>query len=194
MIKDPRTPLYAALVGLATGLAFGTASGERAILSYVPTVEQLTPRVPEDPMPALTHAGMALAMREAQGQLRAGRPWAAWKQLREYVDDPAQAPEAVVLTAARAASGWDGWSHVRRLLEGRDWLAERSRGEGLYLLARAAEARHEWRAAADGYGRYLANPHAEHRAEAAARLARALARADDGRGAARAAARAAREG
>ena len=118
MLKHPRTPLIAALVGLATGLAFSTASGERAIFSYIPAVEELTPRMPDDPMPALTHAGMALAVREAQGQLQAGRPWAAWKLLRGYVKDPAEAPDAVVLTAARAAAGWDGWSQVRRLLEG----------------------------------------------------------------------------
>ncbi|HEX6371666.1 MAG TPA: transglycosylase SLT domain-containing protein [Longimicrobium sp.] len=194
MIKHPRTPLFAALVGLATGLAFSTASGEGAIFSYIPAVEELTPHVPDDPMPALTHAGMALAVREAQGNLEAGRPWAAWKQLRGYVKEPADAPETVVLTAARAAAGWDGWSQVRRLLQGRPWLAERSRGEGLYLLARADEARREWAAAAEGYRRYLANGRAEHRAEAAARLARALARGDDARGAAEAYGRAARAG
>lgn len=194
MTQHPRTPLIAALVGLATGLAISTASGERAILSYIPAVEELTPRVPDDPMPALTHAGMALAVREAQGHLDAGRPWAAWKQLRGYVKDPADAPETIVLTAARAAAGWDGWSHVRRLLQGRDWLAERGRGEGLYLLARSQEAKQDWPAAADGYRRYLQVQRAEHHAEAAAHLARALARADDVRGAAEAYARAAREG
>jgi soluble lytic murein transglycosylase len=194
MIKHPRTPLFAALVGLATGLAFSTAAGEGAIFSYIPAVEELTPHVPDDPMPALTHAGMALAVREAEGKLDAGRPWAAWKLLRGYVKDPADAPDAVVLTAARAAAGWDGWSQVRRLLEGRDWLAERSRGEGLYLLARANEARREWGAAADGYRRYLENGRAEHRAEAAARLARALSRGDDAPGTADAYARAAKAG
>ncbi|WP_420127854.1 transglycosylase SLT domain-containing protein [Longimicrobium sp.] len=194
MIKHPRTPLYAAFIGLATGLAFSTAAGEGAIFSYIPSVEELTPHVPDDPMPALTHAGMALAVREAEGNLEAGRPWAAWKQLRGYVKDPAEAPDAVVLTAARAAAGWDGWSQVRRLLEGRDWLAERSRGEGLYLLARANEARKQWGPAAEGYRRYLENGRAEHRMEAAARQARARARGDDHGGAAEAYARAARAG
>ncbi|HEY0017894.1 MAG TPA: transglycosylase SLT domain-containing protein [Longimicrobium sp.] len=194
MVKHPRTPLYAALVGLATGLAFGTASGERAIFSYVPSVEELTPRLPDDAMPVLTHAGMALATREAQGHLDAGRPWAAWKVLRGHVKKPDDAPEQVVVLAARAAAGWDGWSHVRRLLQGRAWLDQRERGEGRYLLARADEARREWTAAADGYRRYLANRRAEHRAEAAARLGHALARAKDTKGAAEAYALAAREG
>jgi soluble lytic murein transglycosylase len=194
MIKHPRAPQYAALIGLATGLAFGTASGERAIFSYIPAVEELTPRLPDDPMPVLTHAGMALATREAQTHLDAGRPWAAWKSLRGYVKDPAEAPEQVVVLAARAAAGWDGWSQVRRLLQGREWLAKRVGGEGLYLLARADEAKREWASAAAGYRRYLANERAEHRAEAAARLGRALARANDSPGAAEAYALAAREG
>ena len=34
--------------------------------------------------------------------LAAGRPWAAWKSLRGYVKDPADAPEQVVVLAARA--------------------------------------------------------------------------------------------
>ena len=194
MIRHPRAPQYAALIGLATGLAFGTASGERAIFSYIPAVEELTPRLPDDPMPALTHAGMALATREAQTHLDEGRPWAAWKSLREYVKDPAAAPEQVVVLAARAAAGWDGWSQVRRLLQGRDWLADGAGGEGLYLLARADEAKREWSSAAAGYRGYLANGRAEHRAEAAARLGRSLARVNDSRGAAEAYARAAREG
>ncbi|HEU0299701.1 MAG TPA: lytic transglycosylase domain-containing protein [Longimicrobium sp.] len=194
MIRHRHAPLYAALMGLATGLAFSTASGERALLSRIPQAEELTPHLPDQPMPALTHAGMALAVRTAERHLQAGRPWAAWKELRGHVKDPAKAPDAVVLVAARAAAGWEGWSHVRRLLEGQEWLAERSRGEGAYLLARAHEARREWSAAANGYRRYLANSRAEHRAEGAARLGRALARADDARGAAEAYARAAREG
>ncbi|HEX2078441.1 MAG TPA: hypothetical protein VHG08_12055, partial [Longimicrobium sp.] len=194
MIRHRHAPLYAALLGLATGLAFGTASGERAILSRIPQAEELTPHLPDQPMPALTHAGMALAVRNAERHLQAGRPWAAWKELRGHVKDPGKAPDAVVLVAARAAAGWEGWSHVRRLLEDQEWLAERSRGEGAYLLARAHETRREWSAAASLYRRYLANSRAEHRVEAAARLGRALARGGDVRGAAEAYARAAREG
>jgi soluble lytic murein transglycosylase len=194
MIRHPRAPLFAALLGLSTGLAFSTASGERAIFSHIPTVEELTPRLPDDPMPPLTHAGMALAAREAQAHLDAGRPWAAWQTLRAHVKDPSDAPDQMVVLAARAAAGWDGWSQVRRLLQGRDWLATRAGGEGLYLLARADEARGQWSGAASGYRRYLSIDGAEHRAEAAARLGRALTRASDARGAADAYARAAREG
>ncbi|HST59645.1 MAG TPA: hypothetical protein VLK84_13165, partial [Longimicrobium sp.] len=193
MIRSPSAPLYAALVGLATGLAFSTASGEHAILSAIPAVSELTPHLPDEPMPALTHAAMALAAREAEGHLQAGRPWAAWKELREYVQKPADAPDAVVLLGARAAAGWDGWTQVRRLLHDRDWLARRGRGEGLYLLGRAHAAKQDWAAAADAYRRYLEVRGAERKPEAAARLGMVLARAKDSAGAGRAYATAAGE-
>jgi soluble lytic murein transglycosylase len=193
MIRSPSAPLYAALVGLATGLAFSTASGERAILSAIPAVEELTPHLPDEPMPALTHAAMALAAREAEGHLQAGRPWAAWKELREFVREPADAPDAVVLLGARSAAGWDGWSQVRRLLEGRDWLARRGRGEGWYLLGRAYAAKQDWAASADAFRRYLDVRGAERKPEAAARLGAVLARAKDSAGAGRAYATAAGE-
>ena len=190
MIRIPSAPLFAALVGIATGLVIRTAAGEHAVLSAIPRAEELAPRLPSDPMPPLTHAGMALAAREAEGHLAAGRPWAAWKTLRGHVKDPARAPEQVVLLAARAAAGWDGWSTVRRLLEGRDWLAQRG-GAGLYLLGRAYEARQEWASAADAYRAYT-ELGGERRTEASARLGAVLTRADDAAGAARAFAGAAR--
>lgn len=183
MIRSPSAPVYAALVGLATGLAFGTASGERAVFSAIPAVEEITPQLPDDPMPPLTHAAMALAVREAEGHLQAGRPWAAWKEVRKFVQKPASAPDAVVLVGARAAAGWEGWSQVRRLLEGRDWLSERGRGEGWYLLGRAYAARQDWAKSADAYRAYLDLSRAEHKAEAAARLGVVLARIKDSAGA-----------
>jgi soluble lytic murein transglycosylase len=186
MIRSPSAPVYAALLGLATGLAFGTASGERTILSAIPAVEDLAPHLPDEPMPPLTHAAMALAVREAEGHLEAGRPWAAWKTLRRFVQEPAGAPDAVVLTAARAAAGWEGWSQVRRLLAEREGLERRGRGEGLYLLGRAYAAKQDWAKSADAYRRYVDLRSAERRAEAAARLGVVLARADDDAGAGRA--------
>ena len=46
------------------------------------------------------------------------------------------ARSAVILTAARAAAGWQGWATVIRLLDERRWLDEND-GEGHALLARA---------------------------------------------------------
>ena len=194
MTRSPSAPLYAALVGLATGLAFGTASGDRAARTAIPALETLAPRIPDDVLPPLTHAAMALAAREAEAHLRADRPWAAWTELRGFLAQPAETPDAVVLLGARAAAGWDGWSHVLRLLQGRDWLAERGRGEGLYLLGRAYAAREEWAKSADAYRRYLDVKGADRRAEAAARLGFVLTRVKDSPGAGRAFAAAATGG
>ena len=184
MIQHRFAPALAALVGLATGLAISNAAGERSFLSSVPTVSELTPTLPADPMPAFSNARMALAVREAQGLVEGGRPWEAWKELRPFVKNPEDAPDAVVLLAARAAAGWEGWTQVRRLLSGREWLAQRAGGEGLFLLARAHEAKGDWPAAADGYRRYAKVRRAPRHAEAAARLGRALGRLNDARTAA----------
>ncbi|HZG43894.1 MAG TPA: hypothetical protein VEY93_13085, partial [Longimicrobium sp.] len=73
MIQHRFAPALAALVGLATGLAISNAAGERSILSSVPTVSELTPTLPADPMPAFSNARMALAVREAQGLVDGGR-------------------------------------------------------------------------------------------------------------------------
>jgi soluble lytic murein transglycosylase len=165
---------YAGFAGLATGLAIGTAWGRRDLRESVPQVTQLQSRIAADPFRGLTHAGMLLAARQASANLEAGRPWAAWNELREYVEDEDGAPPAIALLAARAAAGWDGWSHVRRLLEGRDWPAEEDGGAGLFLLARAEEARREWGAAAALYRRYASAAEGEERGIARARLGRVL--------------------
>ncbi|HEU0013540.1 MAG TPA: lytic transglycosylase domain-containing protein [Longimicrobium sp.] len=154
------------------------------MLRHVPTATELVPDLREDPLEPISHAGMALAAERARGHLEADRPWAAWKELRDHVEDPDDAPQQVALLAARAAAGWDGWSQVRRLLEGRHWLAERGRGEGAFLLARAEEERRGWADAAKLYRRYLDVRGGARVPEATVRLARALSAAGDHRGAA----------
>ncbi|MBB4636280.1 transglycosylase SLT domain-containing protein [Longimicrobium terrae] len=183
MTRHPTARLWAAFVGLSTGLAISNASGERALMRAVPGVAALSPSLPGDPVPRFTNARMAVAVEAAREHLDANRPWAAWKELRGFVKDPSEAPDAVVLMAARAAAGWDGWAQVRRLLEGQTWLEERSGGEGLFLLARAEEARGDWSRAADGYRRYRAVRNAPREAEASARMGRALSRKKDPRAA-----------
>ncbi|HEX8694021.1 MAG TPA: lytic transglycosylase domain-containing protein [Longimicrobium sp.] len=184
---------YAGFAGIATGLAIGTAWGRgdvRESLSRITTLE--APAV-TDPFAGLSHAGMTAAAREASAELESGRPWAAWNELRCYVEDEDDAPPAVALLAARAAAGWDAWSHVRRLLAGREWLDEEGGGAGLLLLARAEEAREEWEAAAAAYRRYTAVAEGEARGVASARLGRVLRRAERPREAAGAFADAARD-
>ncbi|HEX8394619.1 MAG TPA: transglycosylase SLT domain-containing protein [Longimicrobium sp.] len=176
MNRHPTARLWAAFVGLSTGLAISNASGERALMRAVPGVAALSPSLPSDAVPRFSNARMAVAMESAREHLESDRPWAAWKELRGFVKDPAEAPDAVVLMAARAAAGWDGWGQVRRLLENQPWLEARSGGEGVFLLARAEEARGDWARAAEGYRRYRRIDDAPRQAEASARLGRALAR------------------
>ncbi|HEX5725896.1 MAG TPA: hypothetical protein VFX98_10560, partial [Longimicrobiaceae bacterium] len=119
MKLSPRAPAYAGLLGLATGLAIGTAWSSPGARLGLPTVEELRPSLAVDPLERLGRAEMALAAERARASLEAGRPWAAWGLLRGFVDEADEAPAAVALLAARAAAGWGGWSQVDRLLAGR---------------------------------------------------------------------------
>lgn len=185
MKRSTELTRYAAFAGVTVGLAIGTAWGERDVTGAIPSVaEMVAPATDLDPFRNLTHAGMLLAAREASASLEAGRPWAAWNRLRDYVGEGDDAPASVTLLAARAAAGWDGWSHVRRLLAGREWLAKAEGGEGLLLLARAEEARSGNAAAAALYRRYATVAEGERRGVARARLGRVLREAGEPRAAA----------
>jgi len=181
----------AGIAGLLAGLVFGgSASGVRNL----PRVAELSPKVDLDPFRAVTHAGMLVAARTAQARLDDGRPWAAWNAIRDFAGDDADGlPPSVALLAARAAAGWDGWSHVRRLLDGRGWLADEEGGAGLMLLGRAEEAERDWDAAAAAYRRYARVAQGSDRGMAYARLGRALRASDHDRDAADAFAKAADE-
>ncbi|HEU4558669.1 MAG TPA: lytic transglycosylase domain-containing protein [Longimicrobium sp.] len=180
---------YAGLVGVLAGLLM--ASPPEAVRS-LPTVADIRASVAMDPFRSVTHAGMLLAARTAQDRLDEGRPWAAWNMLRDFaVDDADDLPPSVSLLAARSAAGWDGWSHVRRLLDGRPWLAKEDGGAGLMLLAQAEEASRDWSAAARAYRRYAEVAEGSDRGVAYARLGAVLRKADRDTEAAAAFARAA---
>lgn len=174
MKLHPSAPAAAGLAGLALGLAVSTSwsAGEvREIasgLTAVPGMEVL------EPLPAMPRTRLVVAMEEARSSLARNRPWGAWKEIADHVDDPAVAPAPAVLLAARAAAGWGGWGEVRRLLDGRDWLDRAEGGEGRFLLARGYEEAERWDEAADAYGRYASLPDARSRAEALARRGRVL--------------------
>jgi soluble lytic murein transglycosylase len=76
---------------------------------------------------------------EVEDALRRGAAWHATELLqpllRSHPDDP-----RVVIGAARAAAGWQGWPTVRRLLGQRSWLGDRFDAVGYRLLADAALA------------------------------------------------------
>jgi soluble lytic murein transglycosylase len=167
----------AALAGVLVGLAMGTSWGEANVrrelrdLTAVPSVMKV------DPLRGLTRAEMLVAVTQARTALNAGRAWDAWNALRPHVASPEDAPESVVLLAARAAAGWRGWAEVRTLLRGREWLDAEGGGEGWFLLGQAEEAGKNWPRAADAYRRFAAAAPAEERAAGYARLGGALLRA-----------------
>ncbi len=169
MKLHPSVPAAAGLAGLALGLALSTSWSAAEVrevasgLTSVPGMEAL------DPVDALPRTRLVVAMEEARSALEANRPWSAWKELADHVDEPAAAPSSAVLLAARAAAGWGGWGEVRRLLEGREWLGRVDGAEGWLLLGRGYEEAERWADAADAYRRHAAAPGARSRAEALAR-------------------------
>jgi soluble lytic murein transglycosylase len=85
-------------------------------------------------------AGDSLVMR-ADSLVRAGRYWRATRMLAGRLSAPTSAPPVVRLVAARAATGWQGWSEVDRILSGAPWLDSLYGGEGRELLVRSGLAR-----------------------------------------------------
>jgi soluble lytic murein transglycosylase len=67
-----------------------------------------------------------------------GRPWRATRILAPALEDSALRTPEIVLTAARAAAGWGGWSEVNRLLDGARWVDSLAHGEGRLLLTHSA--------------------------------------------------------
>jgi soluble lytic murein transglycosylase len=84
--------------------------------------------------------GDSLVMR-ADSLVRAGRHWRATRLLARRLAKPDSAPPAARVVGARAASGWQGWSEVERLLRGAPWLDSLYGGEGRELLVRSGLSR-----------------------------------------------------
>ncbi|HEX6600882.1 MAG TPA: transglycosylase SLT domain-containing protein [Gemmatimonadaceae bacterium] len=85
-------------------------------------------------------AGDSVVMR-ADSLVRAGRYWHATRLLVRQLTRPDSAPPAARLVGARAASGWQGWDEVERILRGAPWLDSLYGGEGRELLVRSGLAR-----------------------------------------------------
>ena len=77
---------------------------------------------------------------DAEVAIAAGQPWHATELLTPLLASPATRTPDVVILAARAAAGWEGWATVRRLLEKEPWLDTRFDRIGRRLLAEAALA------------------------------------------------------
>ena len=77
----------------------------------------------------------------ADSLVRAGRHWRATRLLASRLVKPDSASPVTRLVGARAASGWQGWSEVDRLLRGAPWLDSLYGGEGRELMVRSGLAR-----------------------------------------------------
>jgi len=117
--------LIAALIACASSAcAQGADAGPRVAAVDVSRVEsaQIT--------------GDSLVVR-ADSLVRAGRYWRATRALAARLSSPASAQPAARIVGARAASGWEGWSEVERILNGAPWLDSLYGGEGRELLVRS---------------------------------------------------------
>jgi soluble lytic murein transglycosylase len=84
--------------------------------------------------------GDSVVMR-ADSLVRAGRHWRATRLLASRLVKPDSASPVTRLVGARAASGWQGWSEMDRLLRGAPWLDSLYGGEGRELMVRSGLAR-----------------------------------------------------
>lgn len=123
--------------------------------------------------PATNRAGL---LGEAEQAIAEGRSFAATRLLAPLLTTPTGREPAVILLAARAAAGWEGWGSVVRLLAQQSWLDELDGGEGRALLARARVERGQ--APLDDARRALATAHGDALGPRLVTLARAFDRAD----------------
>ncbi len=114
----------------------------------------------------------------AEAALRAGEAWRATRIIAPLLDAPATRTPEVLLLAARAAAGWEGWATVSRLLATEPWLDREQDGLGRALLARAAVERGDPTALTWARQAVAAAPAASDRASRLVVLARALDRAN----------------
>ena len=124
------------------------------------------------------------AAKEASLALEEGRPYRATRLLAPLVSGPGPRDPELVLLAARAAAGWEGWGAVVRLLAAEPWLDQREAGEGRALLARARLERGDSAALGDAAAALKGAP-AEALGSRLVTLGRALDRADQQDSAAR---------
>ncbi len=95
----------------------------------------ITPSVAQERGP---RDSAAAALASARTLIDSGFAWRASLILDPVVRSPFQNSPAAELLAAESAAGWEGWSRVRSLLEGKSWLGSDSSGTGYHLLALAA--------------------------------------------------------
>lgn len=85
-------------------------------------------------------AAQTVSLDSVERALAAGASWHASQLLAPRLGSAEGRTPEVIIAAARAAGGWEGWSTVERLLGGVDWLDSRFDRIGHRLLAEAALA------------------------------------------------------
>ena len=124
-----RTLIVLALI-LSTATACAQDSGTESRVPAVDVTRSDSTRI----------AGDSVIVR-ADSLVRAGRHWRATRLLAGRLAKPDSTSPAARLVGARAASGWQGWSEVDRILSGAPWLDSLYGGEGRELLVRSGLAR-----------------------------------------------------
>ncbi len=113
----------------------------------------------------------------AEQALHQGRPWRATLTVAPLLESSVTRIPEVLLLAARAAAGWEGWATVARLLKDEPWLDLLDEGEGRALLARALLERSDPAAAEQARLSVLLAINADRRGARLVTLARAHDRA-----------------
>lgn len=104
-----------------------------------------------------TSLGAQSSLDDVQAALRNGQAFRATQLVAPLLTSPRTRTPEVIIVAAEAAAGWEGWSTVRRLLAEQPWLDGRFDRLGRRLLAEAALADSE-PVRALGHARAAAEP------------------------------------
>jgi soluble lytic murein transglycosylase len=89
---------------------------------------------------AVSPLGAQAPLDSVEAALRAGDAWRATRLLTPALRSADGRTPEVLIAAARAAAGWEGWTTVERLLKHQEWLDGRFDRLGRRLLAEAALA------------------------------------------------------
>jgi soluble lytic murein transglycosylase len=114
----------------------------------------------------------------AERALHEGRPWRATLTVAPLLESSITRTPGILLLAARAAAGWEGWATVARLLKDEPWLDLLDEAEGRALLARALLERGDPAAAEQARLSILLAVNADRRGARLVTLARAPDRAE----------------
>ncbi|HET9727586.1 MAG TPA: transglycosylase SLT domain-containing protein [Gemmatimonadales bacterium] len=103
-------------------------------LALAPVRAPVVPR----PAPAARAVRADTLFSAAAQALEQGRPWEASRLIAPVLADPSRRTPDALMLAATAASRWNGWREVVRLLDGQPWVDSVPDGRARLLLARGS--------------------------------------------------------